>query len=401
MNKNIIPVYSTKTKKNIYDYYDTEKRTTTKVAGFNIDVYDPMRGTRIRKRYKADYRTVELIVEGIKRAIHNNEPKVVDKLSGVKARTLDDLYRAFCNNKLRLANRVGNGISEQTLKRYLVALKSMVKTESECIAQLNISRITTDWIENRLQRRLKNGLSMRTLNTDITHLKAIFKWGVENRYFDNNPFDNIPKFKVNRKMPRILSTDEWNSIWSITKFSRWRPLILTYLLTGARVSEILKPKLTWGNINFTKNNITLPKRKRGRKLTLPMSNILKNELIRLRKYPLLKETSSGADDEFYPFPFHKDYISHVVKKELFIPAGVKDISIHDLRRTFGSYLIHLGIPITVVSQLMSHSTTAITEQVYIGQLDGIQRKALDDLADYLIPDEDKSQNLATKNVVID
>jgi len=93
------------------------------------------------------------------------------------------------------------------------------------------------------------------------------------------------------------------------------------------------------------------------------------------------------DDRLYPFPFHRDYVSHAVKDGILIPAGLGDVSIHDLRRTFGSYLIHLGVPVTVVSQLMSHGSTRTTEQFYIGQLDSVQRAAINNLAEFILPKE--------------
>jgi len=387
MNKNIKPFTSLKSRKNVYDYYNDQTNTTSKVAGFDIYLYDATRGIRIRKRIKVDFQTASLIVGKMKIAIQQNSPMEVDRLSGSRAKTLADLHSAFCTNKRRNANRVGNGISEQTLKRYSVALKSMIKSNNRDLGRLSIGRVTTDWIERRLHERVKKGLSLKTLNTDLTHLKSIFKWGIDHRYLDSNPFEKIPKFKVKPSKPRILSMEEWDLIWSIAKTSRWRPLILTYLLTGARLSEILKHKLSWNNINFTKCSITLDQRKRGKSLTLPMPKLLKDELLWLKDHKLEKETCIREDDGEYPFPFHKDYISHVVKRDIFIPAGVTDISIHDLRRTFASYLIHLGIPVAVVSQLMSHSTTRITEQVYIGQLDSIQREALDGLAEFILPNE--------------
>ena len=228
------------------------------------------------------------------------------------------------------------------------------------------------------------------MNTDLTHLKALFNWGVKNKYVKHNPFEKIAKFKVKNRKPRILSVDEWDRLWNIARYSRWRILILTYLFTGARISEILKPKLKWKDINFEKSTITLANRKRGKSITLPMPRIVSDALLQLKKDPMIKETSIRDDDCEYPFPFHKDYISHSVKDDVFMPGGLDDITIHDLRRTFGSYLIHIGIPVAIVSQLMSHSSTLITEQMYIGQLDSVQREAMNGLANFLLPDGSKS-----------
>ncbi|MBC8402365.1 MAG: tyrosine-type recombinase/integrase [Candidatus Marinimicrobia bacterium] len=387
MKKNIRPFTSKKARKNIYDYHDKETNTVTKVAGFDIYLYNQISGGRIRKRIVADYQAVTVIVDKIKAAIKNEQPAKIDSLSGKRSKTLEDLFNAFKRNKLRYANRVGNGISDLTIKRYFVALKSLCNSIKPDLLEVKISRITSDFVDRRLEKRIRKGLSLKTLNTDITHLKAIFNWGVEHRYLDHNPMKAIAKFKVQPSKPRILSVDEWDTLWGIAKYSKWRPLILTYLFTGARASEIVKPKLSWDDINFEKGTITLENRKWNKSLMLPMPKILVDEFAFLKKNPIEKQTSRREDDKLYPFPFHSDYVSHAVKDEILIPAGLGDVTVHDLRRTFGSYLIHLGVPVTVVSQLMSHGSTRTTEQFYIGQLDSVQREAIDSLADFILPKE--------------
>ncbi|NQT27648.1 site-specific integrase [candidate division KSB1 bacterium] len=389
----IRPFYSKRSERNLYEFHDKELNITKKAAGFDIDVYDPLRKHRIRKRIKADYSAVIIIAQNISAAVNSHDSAKVDEITGVKARTLNDLYKSFCANKRRMANRVGNGVSENTIKRYLVALKSMILPIHRGIEDVRTSQITVDWVEKRLRERINKGLSLKTLNTDLTHLKAIFKWGFENRFLEANPFTKIPKFKVTPQKPRILSMEEWSKLWDIAKYNRWRPIILTYLLTGARISEILKPKLSWEHVDFEKATITLASRKRGKSITIPMPDILRKELQALKENPYIKESSMRVDDDLYPFPFHKDYISHILKDEIYTPAGIVDISTHDLRRTFGSYLIFLGIPVAVVSQLMSHSSISTTEQVYLGQLDSVQRNALNGLANYLLTSDNKTVDM--------
>ena len=127
MNKNITPVYSSIARKNVYDYYDPELKTTTKVAGFLLDVFDNIRGTRIRKRVKVDYKTAELMVDKIKKAIDECDLDKIDKIAGVQARSLDDLVSAFISSRRKNSNRVGGGISELTIRRYVVSAKSMLR----------------------------------------------------------------------------------------------------------------------------------------------------------------------------------------------------------------------------------------------------------------------------------
>jgi len=53
-----------------------------------------------------------------------------------------------------------------------------------------------------------------------------------------------------------------------------------------------------------------------------------------------------------------------------------DVSPHTLRRTFGSHLLNHGLRLEVVSKLLGHATTTITEQAYAELLDDTTRREL-------------------------
>jgi integrase len=53
-----------------------------------------------------------------------------------------------------------------------------------------------------------------------------------------------------------------------------------------------------------------------------------------------------------------------------------DVTPHTLRRTFGSHLINHGVRLEVVSKLLGHATTTITEHTYAELLDDTIRREL-------------------------
>jgi site-specific recombinase XerD len=53
-----------------------------------------------------------------------------------------------------------------------------------------------------------------------------------------------------------------------------------------------------------------------------------------------------------------------------------DVSPHTLRRTFGSHLLNNGLRLEVVSKLLGHTNTTITEQAYAQLLDDTTRREL-------------------------
>lgn len=45
-------------------------------------------------------------------------------------------------------------------------------------------------------------------------------------------------------------------------------------------------------------------------------------------------------------------------------AGMPDVNFHDLRRSCGTLLIQRGVPLHIVSRILGHTSTAVTEKVY-------------------------------------
>jgi integrase len=51
-------------------------------------------------------------------------------------------------------------------------------------------------------------------------------------------------------------------------------------------------------------------------------------------------------------------------------AGVPAIRLHDARHGYGSHLLHQGVPVPIVAQVMGHATPAVTMAVYAHALRG-------------------------------
>jgi integrase len=55
---------------------------------------------------------------------------------------------------------------------------------------------------------------------------------------------------------------------------------------------------------------------------------------------------------------------------------MSDVTPHTPRRTFGSHLLNHGLRLEVVSKLLGHTNTTITEQAYAQLLDDTTRREL-------------------------
>jgi len=155
-------------------------------------------------------------------------------------------------------------------------------------------------------------------------------------------------------------SDEINDLLEVIEKDgnlRFKNLVIAYLNTGARRTELLPPLFTWNNVNLQDRKI-LFQGKRDRKRYVPINNTLLSIL--------LENQERG---ERYPFDFKPDYVSHKIKYYYKL-ADIEGANLHSLRKTFGSLLLQNGAAdLFTVSKLLGHSSVNTTEKYYVDLLD--------------------------------
>lgn len=125
-----------------------------------------------------------------------------------------------------------------------------------------------------------------------------------------------------------------------------------YLLTGVRKSELLAAK--WEDVDFDRQELCLPKTKADRRHYVPLS---KPALKILRNLPRFEE-----NPYILPGQRRGQHLVNISKPWLRIrlAAGVKDVRIHDLRRTVGSWMAQSGSSLHLIGKVLNHSNTSTT-----------------------------------------
>ena len=72
--------------------------------------------------------------------------------------------------------------------------------------------------------------------------------------------------------------------------------------------------------------------------------------------------------------------------EILQRAGLDHCRVHDLRHSFGSLLLSQGVPLKVISEMLGHSSIAVTADVYLGVAPELQREAAVKLGSLLAAD---------------
>jgi integrase len=132
----------------------------------------------------------------------------------------------------------------------------------------------------------------------------------------------------------------------------------TLLLTGARPGEVLS--LRWQDINFKWKGMTIRDKVEGER-TIPLTPYVAQLLSVLPRVNDWVFASPSRDEDLKEKPMSKAHHPHERACKV---AGIEDLSLHGLRRSFKSLTEWVEIPAGVVAQIMGHKPSATAEKHY-------------------------------------
>ena len=198
-------------------------------------------------------------------------------------------------------------------------------------------------------------------NTWLRHFKAAMSKAVEWGYLKTNPCQGVKQLSVDEPMPRFLSLEEFQQIQAAEPDQDFRRLWEIFLRTGCRRTEILSIRAE--DIDWHSRAIII-RRTKGRRaklvpITTEMESLLQGIPVQVGRL----------------FPWSPDYVTHHFQATA-RAAGVA-CRLHDLRHTYGSWMVQAGVNLQVVQNLMGHRSTKTTEiyaHLKLEQLAQAQRK---------------------------
>ena len=151
------------------------------------------------------------------------------------------------------------------------------------------------------------------------------------------------------------------------------PLCVMALYTGLRRSSLFS--LTTQNTDIVNGSLYLKRTKNARPLTLPLVGEaldIARTLVATSKDGYLFPRGTG-----YPWYYYRRAWENALQR-----AKLTDCSFHTWRHCCGSYLVQLGIPIYVVSQILCHTKITTTQRYAHLAVDNL-REALNTLSQRL------------------
>ena len=256
---------------------------------------------------------------------------------------------------------------EEFMERYSKKQKKSWKYDEREIPRFltpwfnrKISDVTKQQVQ-KLHEKIRDENGLYQANRLLERLKSMYNRAIEWGWDGVNPCNGIKKFKE-VKRDRFIKPAEFKPFFEALEEEEnlsAKNYIWISLLTGARKSNVLA--MRWDEIDFEGKIWRIPETKNGEPLNVPIVE---------QALQLLKVIRQDNKTEWV-FPSQaknkkNPEISHLKDPKrawdrILTKAGIKNLRIHDIRRTLGSYQTIMGASLTVVGKSLGHKSSKSTE----------------------------------------
>lgn len=249
---------------------------------------------------------------------------------------------------------------DKVVKRYMKGKDSEMYRIDKYIARWKdrpIRTIKHEFGDEYIQECLNNGIKPNSINRELTVLKSMMKWGVENGYIQKNPFMKLRRFKIDDVRVRWLDDNEINLLLRACESLGDYGMkdILTFALnTGFRKGNLVRVTAK----DIIGNRIQALKTKTGGTYDVPINGIMQELLPRL-----ITAHKTGPLLDFVNY--RRRYDAVVRLAGLWRPDRHPEaVTIHTMRHTFTAQCLRQGIEINMVSKWLDHYSVDFTHKHY-------------------------------------
>ncbi len=205
--------------------------------------------------------------------------------------------------------------------------------------------------------------SNSTVSRDLSLISAAIGRLVRLDQFDRNPVARVRRPKEPKKTRAVLSKSECAQLLDACD-PHLRVFCLAALLTGARPCELRA--VTWGDVSFGNQTITIFRTKVGVGDAIPMHPELARELKALKKRRAKEGKRIARDDEpvFLSSKGRPNWDHRWSWRKALIRAGLdrrKALTLYSLRHSFATHYLERGSPSDLQS-LLGHASYSTTER---------------------------------------
>ena len=241
-----------------------------------------------------------------------------------------------------------NKKSWKTDVSYLTAIKTFFKGRFA-------DTITSQDVEKFKAKLRSEDIKLSTVNKCLQILSKLFNCGISWGYLKLNPCKGVKKFSEQSfRRTRVLSREEERKLMTEAGPGYLSSMILIFLHTGLRRKELFQ--LTWEDVDFEKKRLYIRETKTNRSRYVPMNALVAQELeglYRTRKDDGLVFRNEETEKAFVDI--RRAFYGACRR------AGVKNLLLLDLRRSFATRLLEGGADIISVQQILGHALIIQTQ----------------------------------------
>jgi integrase len=213
------------------------------------------------------------------------------------------------------------------------------------LAETRVCDLTRGDLAAYRATRTGDGVTDATVNRDLSVLRRVINWAVDEGIIPQNPLGRIRMARERRVRRSIMQPSEEDMLIQHAP-EHLKRMIVCALDTGMRRGEITSQR--WEDVDFPQNvlYVTHSKTPEGESREIPLTKRLHALLLSMRKDSGLIFTYDGQE----PLASVKKAWKSSIRR-----AGIRYTRFHDLRHTFNSRLMEAGVMQEVRMALMGHS----------------------------------------------
>lgn len=251
--------------------------------------------------------------------------------------------------------------SDETIHSYSIDIEEFLDyINSECI---NICEVGYDVVKAWLIHLDEKKNKSTTVSRKISSLRGFYKYLINNKVIDSNPFSLVSLPKKERHLPRFFYYNELEEMFQVPKLNtvlgqRDRLLLEMLYATGVRVSELVNIKVS--DINGEEIKV-LGKGNKERIvefgdyaesiLELYLNEGYKSLNVKKSEYLFLNNRGGKLTTRGVRY-----ILDNIINKTTID----KKISPHMLRHTFATHLLNEGCDLLTVQELLGHESLTAT-----------------------------------------
>jgi integrase len=263
------------------------------------------------------------------------------------------------------------------------------------LGSTKLGTLTPAHVQTLYRAKLEEGLapkSVKYIHTTLHRaLKQAVRWGLvpRNAAAEADP----PRVRIPEIRP--LSPIQARTLLDAAKGNRLEALYVLAVTTGMRQGELLG--LGWEDVDLESRTVrvrrTLTLAKGGPRLTEPKTRgsrrsirLTASAVEALERHRERQEAEGAASKGYWGdrglvfrtrrgTPIRRDNLHDKHWKPLLRRAGLPDIRFHDLRHTCATLLLTKSVHPKIVSEMLGHSSIAITLDTYSHVIPGMQEVA--------------------------